>query len=319
MADVRARPTARASRDPCRRRARRETAGTRACRRRSCRSGRVQPQAREILQPQVAVAVDRRVRAATAPGPACAGVGGQQVHGRAEADLAQRRRHRARSRAAPAARSNAVEIDRRRPGLPERGRRRSLRRRSCCSRWCRSGRPRRTSRSRSSRRRACSRRAAPTGVTTPPGLRCCLHQLEVLLRVQRRGALDPGVDRVGRDDVELLRAWSARSAGRRRRRRCDPAVADDVDSSPSRRTSARRCGMSGSISQITIRRTSGCRTNEPAVTPAPTADDEHRARLGMDQRRQWPSMRCSRMSCGSLDASTLPADVEIARAVVELR
>ena len=38
------------------------------------------------------------------------------------------------------------------------------------------------------------------------------------------------------------------------------------------------------------------------------ADDEHflRACSGMSVVR-WPSMRCSRMSCGSLDAWTLPA------------
>ena len=38
------------------------------------------------------------------------------------------------------------------------------------------------------------------------------------------------------------------------------------------------------------------------------ADDQHRLGLRVAAAPgMWPSMRCSRMSCGSLDASTLPA------------
>ena len=37
------------------------------------------------------------------------------------------------------------------------------------------------------------------------------------------------------------------------------------------------------------------------------ADDQHRLRIRVEQRRQMcPSMRCSRMSWGSVEASTLP-------------
>ena len=46
----------------------------------------------------------------------------------------------------------------------------------------------------------------------------------------------------------------------------------------------------------------------PAVTPAPHAIT--RTSLGAcfgNSVAIWPSMRCNRMSCGSLDACTLPA------------
>ena len=37
------------------------------------------------------------------------------------------------------------------------------------------------------------------------------------------------------------------------------------------------------------------------------ADDEHLAGFSGTSVVRWPSIRCSRMSCGSLDAWTLPA------------
>ena len=65
--------------------------------------------------------------------------------------------------------------------------------------------------------------------------------------------------------------------------------------------------MSGSISQITIRLMPGCSTNDPAVTPAPKPTTSTDCGSRSSSAEMWPSMRCSRMSCGSLDASTLPA------------
>src|SRR5689334_16502466 len=66
-------------------------------------------------------------------------------------------------------------------------------------------------------------------------------------------------------------------------------------------------GISGSISQITMRSTPGCVTNDPAVTPAPKPTTSTLLGVFVISADKWPSMRCSRMSCGRLDASTLPA------------
>ena len=131
-----------------------------------------------------------------------------------------------------------------------------------------------------------------------------LHQLEVLLRVERRGALDPGMDRVGRDDVELfLRRQDVvprvvvhdlharvlhdvvvllREVRRHdlRDQRLDLADHDALDTGMQHERSGRHARAE--------------------------SDDEHRLRSLSSSAERWPSMRCSRMSCGSLDASTLP-------------
>ena len=60
----------------------------------------------------------------------------------------------------------------------------------------------------------------------------------------------------------------------------------------------------------------GCSTNDPAVTPAPKPTTSTDFGLRMDQSAgRWPSMRCSRMSCGSVEASTLPLTWNCTRAV----
>ena len=45
----------------------------------------------------------------------------------------------------------------------------------------------------------------------------------------------------------------------------------------------------------------------PAVTPAPQPITSTVFAFAGTSVVRWPSMRCSRMSCGSLDACTLPA------------
>ena len=66
-------------------------------------------------------------------------------------------------------------------------------------------------------------------------------------------------------------------------------------------------GTSGSISAIVWCSTAGSIDTAPAVTPAPQPmTTTFFVWLGISVVR-WPSMRWSRMSCGSLDAWTLPA------------
>ena len=100
------------------------------------------------------------------------------------------------------------------------------------------------------------------------GVQVRLDRLEELLRVERRGALHPRVERVRRDRVELLLRRQQEvprvvdrgraPSGCRRRR-----------SSRRRSTSRRRCGTSGSISAMVTRSTRGSMLTAPAVTPAP--------------------------------------------------
>ena len=65
--------------------------------------------------------------------------------------------------------------------------------------------------------------------------------------------------------------------------------------------------MSGSSSQITIRSTEGWMLSAPAVTPAPKpTTSTFFGPCSCISAVRWPSSRCSRMSCGSVDASTFP-------------
>ena len=67
-------------------------------------------------------------------------------------------------------------------------------------------------------------------------------------------------------------------------------------------------GTSGSISAMVCASTVGSIDTAPAVTPAPQPITSTDARvLAESSVVIWPSIRCSRMSCGSLDAWTLPA------------
>ncbi len=66
-------------------------------------------------------------------------------------------------------------------------------------------------------------------------------------------------------------------------------------------------GTSGSISAIVWFVTTGSTETAPAVTPAPQPMTTTRCAAGGISVVMWPSMRWSRMSCGSLDACTLPA------------
>ena len=67
------------------------------------------------------------------------------------------------------------------------------------------------------------------------------------------------------------------------------------------------CGTSGSISAIVWSLTIGSIDTAPAVTPAPQPITSTLAGFSGTSVVMWPSMRCSFMSCGSLDACTLPA------------
>ena len=66
-------------------------------------------------------------------------------------------------------------------------------------------------------------------------------------------------------------------------------------------------GTSGSISAMVSFWTAGSIDTAPAVTPAPQPMTS--AFFGSFGIRvvRWPSIRCRRMSCGSLEACTLPA------------
>ena len=66
-------------------------------------------------------------------------------------------------------------------------------------------------------------------------------------------------------------------------------------------------GTSGSMSQMTMRLTSGCRTKVPAVTPAPQATTSTDSGFLCTSAGMCPSMRWSRMSAGRVDAWILPA------------
>ncbi len=66
-------------------------------------------------------------------------------------------------------------------------------------------------------------------------------------------------------------------------------------------------GTSGSISAIVSFVTTGSIDTAPAVTPAPQPMTTTRLACGGISVVMWPSMRCRRMSCGSLEACTLPA------------
>ena len=66
-------------------------------------------------------------------------------------------------------------------------------------------------------------------------------------------------------------------------------------------------GTSGSISAIVSLWSAGSMLTAPAVTPAPQPMTSTEFGCGGRSVVRWPSMRCSRMSCGSLDACTLPA------------
>ena len=55
-----------------------------------------------------------------------------------------------------------------------------------------------------------------------------------------------------------------------------------------------------------MRSMSGYRTNVPAVTPAPKPTISTDFGFGWNSAGRCPSMRCSRMSYGSVEASTLP-------------
>ena len=46
--------------------------------------------------------------------------------------------------------------------------------------------------------------------------------------------------------------------------------------------------------------------NEPAVTPAPKPTTRTDVGSSAKIAGMWPSMRCTRMSLGSMDATTLP-------------
>ncbi len=64
--------------------------------------------------------------------------------------------------------------------------------------------------------------------------------------------------------------------------------------------------MSGSISQITIRWMLGYCVNVPAVTPAPQPTMSTDFGLLCNSAGRWPSIRCRRMSAGSVEASIFP-------------
>jgi hypothetical protein len=55
-----------------------------------------------------------------------------------------------------------------------------------------------------------------------------------------------------------------------------------------------------------MRSTLGCSTNDPAVTPAPNPTTSTVRGFGCISADMWPSRRCNRMSCTSLDASIFP-------------
>ena len=179
------------------------------------------------------------------------------------------------------------------------GRYRPSHRDTCCPRGCRSGTRRKTSRLRFSPSGLLSY-SWTNNVTTPPGLRWALATSKNSLRVKRGRALDPRIERVRCDGVELLL----------RREQIMPRVVDlHVDlripitltlAEPKYFEATR--GTSGSISAIVTRSTRGSMLTAPAVTPAPQPiTSTARGRSGTSVVR-WPSIRCSRMSCGSLDA-----------------
>ena len=155
------------------------------------------------LQPQVAIVIDLRVLEPGREVRRAAGVGREQVDRRVEPDLAERLRHlrvlRALRASPPSRRRRSSSA---RPGRSARGR--SPGRCSCCPTRRRSGTLRRTS---------------PISLFTAAvvalvelheerhdaaGVEVLLDDLEELLRVERRRALDPRIERIGRDRVELL-------------------------------------------------------------------------------------------------------------------
>ncbi len=148
---------------------------------------------------------------------------------------------------------------------------------------------------------------------TPPGFRCRLHPLEVLPRIERGRAFDPGMDRVAGDHVEFLLRGEDEVAR---------VVIDDLNARVVHHVvvlaaEVRRddCGISGSSSQITIRSISGC-DEDAGRDPGAEADDQHRARIGSSSADNVPEHalqpHVERIGW-SLD---LAADVEIARATV---
>ena len=64
------------------------------------------------------------------------------------------------------------------------------------------------------------------------------------------------------------------------------------------------------MSQMTMRLTSGCRTNVPAVMPAPQATTSTDSGFLCTRAGMWPSMRCSRMSSGQRRCLDLSGAVE---------
>ena len=140
------------------------------------------------------------------------------------------------------------------------------------------------------------------------GIQVLLDELEELARVERRRALHPRIERVGRDRVELLASSSAGSAARRR---CAPStfgLSHDVVVVLAEVLATRRAARAARFRRSSSCFDVGSDRHRAGRDAGAAADDEQRSRvLRGSACVRWPSMRCSRMSCGSLDACTLPA------------
>ena len=147
-------------------------------------------------------------------------------------------------------------------------------------------------------------------VAMPPGFSRVLHDRVVLARKQDRVAAHPRVDRVGGDDVELLA---------RRRQEVARVVEHDLPragstaprSSPSR-TALAAPTTRGSISQMTIRFTSGWSVSAPAVMPAPRPTTSTVSGRGCTSADRWPSRRSSAQVVRVVGRLDPAGDVEVA-------
>ena len=128
--------------------------------------------------------------------------------------------------------------------------------------------------------------------------------LKILFGVQRRGALDPRMNGVGSDDVELLFRRQDEVPGVVVDHLHPRVVHDVVIFLPEKwcdRPGNQRLEFADHDSLDTRIDNKRARGDAGAA-----ADDQHRPEIRVKNPGMSPSIRCRRMSCGSVDASTLP-------------
>ena len=147
-------------------------------------------------------------------------------------------------------------------------------------------------------------------VITPPGFRCS-SLFEIFLRIQRRGAFHPRMDRIRSNDVELVRRGQNEVA-----RiiivnyRCADRSARDSSRRPKNCVAAG--GMSFSISQMTMRLIFGMHHKGSRGHTCPESHDQHRAAdLDSPAPERCPSMRCKPHVERFSGGLHFPADMEI--------